>query len=199
VKTLLKALFIAAGLLLCAGAVRGQTGFVGLYTDESATNCNLYDTGPDVHAVYVVVTTLTGYTALQFQLEPVRGAALTYLAETVPPAGGGTMGRADTGVGVALGRCVTEQQLWVLTVYYEGLGVSEVCSRLKIGPAPDPTIEPNGDKIVYVDCGGSFQWAEPGHLTINPNDRCACDSDRDETQAPVEITSWGQIKALYTN
>jgi hypothetical protein len=185
--------------LLSQGAVAADAGVrIALYADESASNCNLYDTGPGLHEVYVIFFGSSGISAAEFRLAPTYGAALTYIAETVMTDRSMTAGRADGGIAVALGGCESGSHLALLRVVYQGLGVSDVCSQLRIKRDPRSP-HANGNKIFYVDCSINGLWADPGHLTINPDDDCECDSPGAGGPSPVASTTWGGIKALYVD
>lgn len=199
-KFVLKAALVACALVLCAANAIAETPTIGLYTDESATNCNLLDTGSGLHQVFVIYTGEGEVTSTEFILVPSDGAALTYLGEAVP-SGGGVMGRTDTGIAVVLGGCYGPPTLF-LTVQYYGLGVSTVCSKLKILPDPRSTHQ-NGDMIAYVKCPFgppyTIDWANPGHITVNPDEYCECEASPSGNPSPAVASTWGGIKALYTN
>jgi hypothetical protein len=199
-KLLLKASLLAFALVLCAVNAQAVTPTIGLYTDESATNCNLLDTGTALHDVFVVYTGQDEVTSTEFMLAPSVGAALTYLGEAVPS--GGNMGRADIGIAVVLGNCYDSPRLF-LTVFYHGLGVSGECSRLEIRPNPESQHQ-NGDMIAYVKCPfdintAQVDWANPGHITVNPDEDCECTAETGDNPSPVTASTWGGIKSLYTN
>lgn len=197
-RLFLKVLAVAVLLVLLAESANGQADVVALYTDPAGSGCNLLDTGVGSHWVYVVYKGTTGFIGVEFQLVPADGALLTYLAETVPNGDVLTAGRADLGVGVAMGECRYDSPVLILSVRYQGLGRSEVCSHVNIQPDPRSTHR-NGDMIFTVDCGFDGFWAESGHLTVNPNDDCECDADVQGQPSPVAHKTWGGIKALYTD
>jgi hypothetical protein len=197
-KLLLKSIGLAGALLCLAGNAWGGTDKIGVYMDESASTCNLVDVGTDVHQVFVVYTGTTGLTASEFQLVPEDGAGLTYLGGSIPQDVAGAMGRADTGIGVALGWCFEGGTRTILAVLYQGLGASEFCSQLSIRSHPE-SVHQNGDKIVFVTCGEQIAWADPSHLTVNPDDDCECEVDPQDLPSPVLSTTWGGIKALYVD
>lgn len=198
-KISFKSILVAACALFVAGAALGQTDRIGIYTDESATGCNLSDIDTQVHTLYVVFTGTTGLTAVEFQLEPYGGAGLNFMGQKIPDWAAGAMGRADTGVAIALGKCVSNESVLLLTVVYLGLGGSDPCSQLRISHYPGHA---NGDLIRYITCSGGDDpnaWAEPGHLTINPDDECACETDPEGQPSPVATSTWGGIKAMYVD
>lgn len=196
-KSFVKTILLAAAGLCLASAAHGGGDRVGIYTDESATGCNLVDVGTQAHEMFVIFTGPSELSAVEFQLVPSDGAALTYMGEAIPGFAAGAMGRADTGVGIALGGCYGGETVLLLTVIYLGMGGSDTCSRLRIGPDPNFPEHVNGDKILFVTCGMQRAWADPGHLTVNPDDDCECQTDPLDQPSPVASTTWGGIKALY--
>jgi hypothetical protein len=197
-KLLFKSILLAVAVLCLAGTARGDTDRIAVYADESASSCNLVDIGTQVHEVFVVITNNTGIDAVEFQILPADGAALTYLGQAIPEYAVGAMGRADTGVAIAMGGCFENGTLTLLTVLYQGLGVSGSCSQLSIGPNPMASVR-NGDKIRFITCEAQNAWADPGHLTVNPDDDCECETDPEDQPSPVASTTWSGIKALYVD
>ncbi len=193
-----KTVALAVAVLMYAAAALGQTDRIAVYGDESASSCNLVDVGSQIHEVFVIFTGGSYISAAQFQLVPDGGAALTFLGQTIPEYAAGAMGRADTGVSIALGRCFDSRTLGLLKVVYQGLGVSSICSQLSIRPDPGAHFS-NGDKIYFIACGEVRAWADPGHLTVNPDDDCECATDPDEQPSPVALSTWGGIKAMYVD
>jgi hypothetical protein len=192
-----KVVILATAVLLCAGAAFGLDDRIAVYADESASSCNLVDVESDVHQLFVIFTGTSDIGAVEFQLMPTNGAELTFLAQAIPDFAAGAMGNADTRVAIALDGCYNGT-VTLLKVIYEGLGVSGVCSRLSILPNPVATVA-NGDKIRFITCDSQNAWADPGHLTVNPDDNCACEVDPDHEQTPVAENTWGGIKAMYAD
>jgi hypothetical protein len=195
----LKTMALVAAVVVITGAVAADANKIGMYIDESGSDCNLLDSGAAVHYVYVIYSGPAEITASEFQVQPQYGAELTYVGEEFPYANGGSMGRADTGVGVAFGGECYGSPALILKVIYHGLGVSETCGSLKILSDPR-SVHQNGTKILFLECETSaINWAEPGHITINPDDDCECDADADGGPSPVASTTWGGIKAMYVD
>jgi len=195
-KLFLKVLAVTVLLVLAAQTADGQTDRVALYSDPAGEGCNLLDTGIASHWVHVVYTGTSGFVGVEFQLMPTDGALLMYIAEAVPNGGVLTAGRADLGVAVAMGECVTSSPALILSVRYHGVGSSDVCSRVNILPDPQSPHE-NGDMIFLVDCSLNGLWAAPGNLTVNPDESCECDVDVRDLPSPVAYKTWGGVKALY--
>jgi hypothetical protein len=195
-RLLLKASLVACALILIAATAQAQPAKIGLYTDETATACNLLDTGTGLHTVYVIYSGGAQVSAAEFMVTPADGAALTYMGDSFPTGGGG-MGNANTGVAVALGGCHSAPVV-IATVVYQGLGVSGTCGSVKILPDPRSYYQ-NGDKIAFVSCAEVIEWATPGYITVNPDENCECDASAGGNPAPVTASTWGGIKALYTD
>jgi len=190
-----KSILLSIAVLLLAVSAHGQSDRIGIYADESANGCNLADVGTEYHQLYVIFAGTSRLTALEFQLVPVEGAGLNFMGQAIPDWAAGAMGRADTGVAIALGKCVDKESVVLMTVTYLGLGVSDLCSQLRIRPVEFV----NGDKIQFVDCRSNRVWADPGHLTINPDAGCECEVDPLDQPSPVASTTWGGIKAMYVD
>lgn len=194
-------LLVAALIIASAETAAADSHTVGLYTDETATNCNLIDTKSncfELHTIYVIYTGPSKLIAVEFQVLQTDGADLTYLGQNYPYEHGGAMGKADTGIGIAIGHCLDSPTL-VLTVLYQGLGVSGDCGKVKIGPNPQSR-HVNGDQIAWIECGTEqIAWADPSYVTVNPDDDCECHTDPNGGPSPVAMSTWGGIKAMYTD
>jgi hypothetical protein len=182
-------------LLLAAASASAQTARISLFSGATIDDCNLADWGSKLHEIYVVYTGSGEFTATEFRIEPGENCSLTYVGETIIHEWSATIGRADTGIAVAVGECMTQSPVHVMKVYYYGKGLSGQCSELKILPDPRSPHQ-NGDKIFYVDCHSTGQWADPGHLLVNSDDVCTCTPG---DTSPVANTTWGGVKALYVD
>jgi hypothetical protein len=69
-------------------------------------------------------------------------------------------------------------------------GGSESCCFYPLLPDPDPS---TGGNVRVVDCDGNTVAATGLVATVNGNATCPCGYP-----VPVEETTWGQVKALYT-
>jgi hypothetical protein len=185
-------------LLLVPGFAASEDARISLYTGELANNCNITDWGSKLHEVYVVYSGPSDFMGTEFRIEPTYDCGLTYLGEAIVEPNSITVGRTDTGIGVVTGACITTSPLLVLKVYYLGTGSSSGCSKLRILSDPRSPHQ-NGGKIYYIDCAPAGLWADPGHLVINPYDDCTCISPGSGDMSPVASTTWGGIKAMYTD
>lgn len=186
----------AAVAVLCGSA--HADGTIGLYRDLDMSSCALSDASPGIVTVFVVQTGASAG-ASEFQLMPRDGASVVYLAESIPPGSAGNMGRADTGVAVSYGGCMSPP-IHVLTVFYEGFGLSATCGEIAMLNDPRSRYV-NPGHVAYVTCGGpgeaQIQWAEAGNAVVNADASCACGTDPGGGQTPVETATWGKVKALY--
>jgi len=169
---------------------------IGLYSDEAASSCNLFDTSTQVISVYVIQTGGSGKAA-EYMLAPRNGASLTYVAESLPRAGQGTLGRADIGAAVLYGGCV-EPPVHIMTVFYQGLGVSANCGEIAILNHPDSN-QALDDHVGYVVCADEYAWAAAGDAVVNPDDSCECETDPGGIVTPVQTATWGAVKSLYVD
>ncbi len=183
-------------VLLVPGLAASEDARISLYAGELANSCNISDWGSKLHEVYVVYSGPSDFTGTEFRIQPTYDCGLTYLGETIVEPGSITVGRADTGIGMVTGACISTSPLLLLKVYYLGSGSSSGCSMLKILRDPRSPHQ-NGGKIFYIDCTPAGLWADPGHLIINSNDDCTCVSPGSGDTSPVASTTWGGIKAMY--
>jgi hypothetical protein len=180
-------------LLLVPGIAASESARISLYAGDMVDNCNLADWGPKLHEVYVVYSGPGAFSGAEFMIEPSHDCGLTYVGETIVQPRSITVGRTDTGIAIVTGECMYASPVLMLKVYYYGKGVSGHCSELRILRDPRSPDE-NGDKIHYIDCSPAYQWADPGHMIINPDEVCTCGPG---DTSPVASTTWGGIKAMY--
>jgi len=185
-------------VLLVPGVVASESARISLYTGDMVNECNVADWGAKLHEVYVVYSGPSDFAGAEFRIEPTYDCGLTYLGETIVQPNSMTVGRADTGIGMVTGECISTSPLLLLKVYYQGRGLSGGCSELRILRDPRSPHQ-NGSKIYYIDCSPAGLWADPGHLIINPNDDCTCISPGSGDTSPVASTTWGGIKAMYVD
>lgn len=177
-----KALLLTFALMLCAGMAFAQQGSVGIFRDAAGTNCNLLDTTPGLTPYYVVHVYTTGSTACQYSAPKPTCMTATYLSDTNPfPV---TVGSSQTGVSVGYGTCRVGP-IHVQTVSYFTMGTTPACCYYPV--LADPAV----GVIGTVDCAFEPGVATGGIGIVNANGTCDCN-------VPVEDTTWGGVKALYT-
>ncbi|UCH83319.1 MAG: hypothetical protein JSW50_12775 [Candidatus Latescibacterota bacterium] len=181
-KTLLLSSLI---VMLCANLAFGQAGSIGLFADPGATVCDVIDMPGILIPIYVVHLWSPGATAAQYKVAPFNGAAMLWLSDTtIYPV---NIGNSQTGIATGFGVCVPSPN-HILTINYFGQGLSASCSHYQV--VPDPLAVPSG--ILVVDCADNILIATGGDVVVNPTSTCYCD-------VPVEKSTWGKIKELYTN
>jgi hypothetical protein len=178
-------------------SVMAQPGAIGVFADGGATSVDINDTAPGLLLVYIVHVNTPGATACQFSLPHPWCFGATYLAESVTPPNMG-IGNSQTGIAIAYGGCVTSPNM-VLTLQYFGQGTTPECCCLYV--EADPTASPPG--IYVTDCSEPplLLQAYGGIAAVNANGGCidwhlpaGCIND----PTPVEQTTWGAIKAIYS-
>lgn len=171
-------------VLLCASAVFGQAGTIGIYSDDLATNHCLTDVSVGVRQVYVVHKYTPGSTASWWMVQPSAEFSCTHVGDASPFYN--VAGNSHTGVQIAYDACLSSNIL-LLTISYYCYGTSSACSNVEVVPHPD---SPNG-AVFVVDCEYWGLIASGGRLLVNPDGSCgSC------TNATEEST-WGQVKGLY--
>lgn len=188
-----KSLILIATLLVVTipAAAYAQYGVIGLYTDASAGNCEVYDSAQGIFDVWVVHTMGTGASAAQFKVQPSAGFTATYLGDFSPFEV--YLGNSQTGISIAYGECLSGT-IVLLRITYLFDGSSATCGKLEITGDPAEIQYPN-DPII-ADCGSRSTIAkhvvQGGVLFVNPDGSCPC-----FLAVPVQESTWGQIKSLY--
>lgn len=195
---LLRTSFATVVILSFAVAAFGGDGFVAVYTDEAGTNCNIVDESPGLITLYLVYKGPHQVLAASIMLEQSGGSQLTYLSATMPPQmpDGGFLGSPETGAGVAFGDFY-DPPVHFMTVHYWGSGVSAKCGRVTVWNDPRSPRRP--DLVEIVVSGPSVIQVPGGYAVVNPNPHCRCDAEMGGIPTPVEVTTWGGVKALYVD
>jgi hypothetical protein len=184
-------------LLFTATSAMAQPGWIGVFADAGGTSGDIQDTVPGLLTVYIVHVNTPGATACQFSMPHPWCFGATYLSEAPTPPYI-AIGNSQTGVAIAYGGCIPGPN-HVLTIQYFGQGDTPSCCCLYV--EPDPTATPPG--IYVTDCSDPplLLEAHGGITAINSNSGCTdwylpdgCIND----PVPVEDTSWGAIKAIYS-
>jgi hypothetical protein len=158
-----------------------QAGSIGIFADPAATNCNLAAPVGGAAFYYIVHVYTPGATGSEYAAPKPACLSATWLADT--NAFPVTVGNSQTGVSVGYGTCRVGPIL-VQTMTYLTTGATNCCYYPVV---PHPV---NGGPNV-VDCAEHLLIATAGTAIINSQPTCLCD-------VPVQDTTWGGVKALYT-
>ena len=162
-------------------------------------DCALLDNSPGLRTIQVLHIHTPGAIASRFKLEAGPGMTMTYVSEVhhIPM----TVGNTQTGISICYGSCSLDQLL--VTVTYMAFGTSDNCSQIRVVPHPAAyTVEAmRCDRIpVYAVARNLYVQRVPGD--------CGCPDGQlypglpqpfDCGPVPVRATTWGGIKALYTD
>ncbi len=174
-------------LVAASMAFSQPPGSIGVFADNTATICDVYDQAPGLLQLHVVHVYTPGATAAQFKLDCTSWGPTgwTYLGEAWPYTT--TIGNTQTGAAVAYGACLSGP-IYLVAVQYYVQGLTPPCSFCQI--VADPTATPPG--IYVADCSDppNVVTATGGDVVINPVEGCFCN-------IPAQETSWGQLKAFY--
>jgi hypothetical protein len=159
---------------------------IGLYNDTAGMSCNITDGSP-LKMVYVVHITSGNVTASEFSApKPACWANATWLSDTDI---WGWPGTSQTGKAIAYGYCITgPMAIHILTINYFVQGSSPACCQYPL--LPDPWA---GGEVHVADCNNNIVPVVGLVSTINGDATCPCGYP-----VPVEETTWGRVKALYT-
>jgi len=186
----MKALFLTIiCLLLAAGSVWGQAGSIGIFPSAAANCCLLDDKTVGLTLYYVVHVYTPGATACQYWAP--RPACFTgaWLSDTnMFPV---TIGNSQTGVSVGYGSCRVGP-IHVQTLNFFTMGTTPACCYYPVRPDPN---EMSGH-ILVVDCNDHLIYGTGGTGIINGALQCSCGY---LCPVPVEETTWGEVKSLYSD
>lgn len=170
-RWLMSAIFLAGVL----GWASGAHGFlVRIYADPGRNEPQIFDNGPGVVSLYVIVEYSTGLKGVGFYAPlPSCFEGATWLSDT--PVYPWTMGTSQTGVSVAWETC-QYSAIHVLTINVMAQGLTEGCCQYPVLPSPYSPI----GAIEGADCSDNLitglgytsfvSNAEPGPpLVANPS------------------------------
>ena len=192
---------VAATLLLVAAALAPRavdaTESIGVFADPYAIGCELDDENwgfiPE-HSYYVVHMSTSGASGSRWKAEvpacAADGDGIMFAADIEAFDDLFTYtGGSQTGIQVDYGQCVAGAiyalEIWTL-VRYEGYVPS--CCMWPV--TPDPAVP--SAKVVATDCDGHKTYPVALEHPINPDGSCPCGT------VPVEHTTWGGVKALWS-
>ena len=178
-----KVVFLTVALVFASSMAFAQAGSIGIFGDAAGTDCNLADVVPGLTPYYIVHVNAVA-TASQFSAPTPACYLGTYLSDgAVFPV---TIGNSQTGVAIGYGLCQAGN-VHVLTINFFTNGLTGPCCYYPI--LPDPVV--TSGKIEVVDCNNNLLFASGGEGIVNADGSCQCD-------VPVEDSTWGQVKALYS-
>jgi hypothetical protein len=187
-----KVLIIALLVIFYSVPSFSQGGLIGIYLDTWGELCDIEDCdiGITVLEVQVVHKLAPCATAAQFMVVASEGFTGSYLGEEVIEPGGG-LGNSQRGISVAYGDLFSTPK-HIMTVRYLIYGTSEPNSYLEIVA---DTSHRDHETPLMTDCNSPplLHPALGGRAYINGDGTFSC------TTTPVELKTWGQIKALYRN
>jgi hypothetical protein len=180
-----RVLIITFVMVLGATLALAQPGRVALFGDPGGTTCAI-SSGTGLVSVYVFHIGTQGATGCQYSAPKPDCVNGSWLADTnVFPV---TLGNSQIGVSIGYGVC-RQEPIHVQTI---SLFVTVATPPCCIYPVlPDPSADPPG--IYMVDCDENLLNPAGQSGVVNETNDCLC-----ADIIPVRETSWGHIKALYT-
>jgi hypothetical protein len=188
----MKLRLLGAALLIITApqATRAWDGVITLSPSPFPDACVISEPeGGGVMEVYVVYDgRLWIISAGGFRVRSGEGFTGVYLGETVD---GGLLTLGNTQDGLAMSGINQDGPVLLATIRYMTDGTSAPCSHLEVVEHPEY------GSIWVTDLDKVYSLPDPGPLLVNvpwPDDSCVwCVSPN-----PVETTTWGGVKALYT-
>lgn len=186
----MRALLLAILCLpLFAGSAWGQAGSIGIFPNAAANCCLLDDKTLGLTAYYVVHVYTPGATACRYSAPRPVCFTATYLSDTnMFPV---TIGNSQSGVSVGYGSCRVGP-IHVQTLNFFTTGTTPECCYYRVQPDPASSY----GEIEVSDCGFQLIFGVGGHSIINGGPRCNCGYP---CPVPVEETTWGEVKSLYSD
>jgi len=184
-----KVLILALGVMMIASLSYAQQPFIGVFQDMGGTDCNLEVPAPNLYSVYVIQK---GQPGISCSLMAVNNHDMTLAGVNVmTPL---SIGNLFTGIEFSYGVCDNDGIVLCQVNYTYFLGAHPACGSVEI------VDHPMAGGILVADCtlpSPVLQFAQGGLLTVNGDSGCPDICAWTEPNA-VETSSWGQIKALYT-
>jgi len=178
-----KVLLLSLAVLMVASMASAQ-GFFGIYSDaDTYGDCNLEDVSFGLCPVYLVQHFANGISSSMMVQD---NSGLTSTGVTTHTLL--VIGNVFTGVDFSYGACLGPTVL-LATLNYFCQGLAPGCTDISVVPHPETGV------ITLVDCAAVAADTQGGVLTVNGDTSCPCTGGPN----PVEESSWGQIKALYTD
>jgi len=172
-------------LVVCVGICAADT--IGLYSESYYSSCNIVDNAVGLLSIRVVHISPGGATASAFSAPmPSCMTGVTWYQDRPPWE---VIGSTQTGIEIGYGSCKTGV-IQLMSIWFFSHGTSDPCCLYPLLPHPAPWAE---GKVQVVDCNFNMVPAVGLVSTINGNETCPCGYP-----VPVEETTWGQVKALYS-
>ena len=180
-----RVVFLAIATLFAASMVFAQNGSIGIFADNAGTNCNLPGVVGMAYYYFVHVNAIQA-SASQWAAPAPMCFSGVRLADL--PVFAVNFGNTSAGITVGYGTCMTGT-FHIITALYQVLAAPGICCRWSV--VADPTLE--SGKIEIPECAPDFpmNFGTGGQGMLNSNATCLCN-------VPIEDTTWGQVKALYT-
>lgn len=184
-----RALFLAILVVFSANLAFAQAGAINLFSDPSGTSCDLFPVAGTLFFVYAVHVLAPGVTASQWAapIPACAGPNTIFLSDqAVFPV---TLGSSQTGVAIGYGACFGSP-LHILTIQTLVLAPIPTCCLWHVTGDPNSV----SGQIEVVDCANQLHVVpNMPSAVINPDGLCDCDEP-----LPTESSTWGGIKALYS-
>lgn len=180
-----KLLLLALALVMVMSvAAYGQGGAIMLYSDPTATSCEIAGPGAGTIFVYVFHSFTNATTASAFRVQQ-NNTNFVWLSDLLQ---GPTLaiGNSDVGGDYAYTQCFPGPHNFV-NILYNGTGSAAACATLEVVAAPGASF------IEGVDCEDNLVSVDGSRLTVNGDGSC----DECGRIVPVQETNWGKIKAMY--
>ncbi len=173
-------------LLSIVSVASGDT--IGLFADTGGTDCQINDSQEGLLNIFVVHTAPDGATSSAFSAPmPACMVGATYLSDSGGIGCPGPLcpGNSQSGILVTYGSVCLSGTVWILTVSFFVQGTTELCCEYPVLPHPDLG-------LTVGDCDDNPIPAQGGVAVVNGDATCPC-----RVPVPVEVTTWGAVKALY--
>lgn len=183
---MMKLILSIIAIVVVAAPAQGQTaGSINVYADTQGTSCNVIDLeSSSIVTLYVIHQGASDVSGVQFMVEPINGANMTWLSDI---SGYATTGDSQTGIGVLYGGCLPSPSA-VLTINYFGQGLSSFCSEYDIVASPIARAGANPGFVTY-DCSSNELPVYGTGVMVNPNVACSCDMATGIGDTPLASTT----------
>ena len=176
-----KVLLLTFALMVSATMAFAQNGSIGIFADNAGTSYNLPG-APGLAYYYFVHCYALGATRSQWAAPAPTCMTAVRIADM--PVFAVNLGNTAAGITIGYGTCKTGT-FHIMTTLYNVVS-AETCCRWDV--VADPSLA--SGKIEIQDCEFDLTYGNGGHGWVNWTPACH--------EVPTEDTTWGQVKALYT-